>query len=166
MIISPPFLPAPVAGETDDEFLARAMVGGAPGDGGYPLSFDLNWHGGIHLTAPQEGGRAIPVRAIADGTLAYFRNPTPASTDPNHPLRYTGKWTDDGCVVIRHETEIGEGDNAKVVFYSIYMHLSKISLTPLQTGSAVLRKDAIGEAGSIYGKGGVSISRSLPIKVR
>lgn len=57
MIISPPFLPAPVAGETDDAYLARAMVGGIPGDGGYPLSFDLNWHGGIHLTAPQEGGK-------------------------------------------------------------------------------------------------------------
>lgn len=53
---SPPFIPAPVAGETDDAYLARAMVGGIPGDGGYPLSFDLNWHGGIHLTAPQEGG--------------------------------------------------------------------------------------------------------------
>lgn len=59
MIISPPFIPAPVAGETDDAYLARAMVGGIPGDGGYPLSFDLNWHGGIHLTAPQEGGAYI-----------------------------------------------------------------------------------------------------------
>lgn len=151
MIISPPFIPAPVAGETDEAFLARAMVGGVPGDGGYPLSFDLNWHGGMHLTAPKEGQNALPVRAISSGTLAYFRNPTPESTDPNHPLRYRDKWTDDGCVVIRHETEIGEGENAKVVFYSIYMHLSAISLAAPHKGMPLYRKDVIGVAGSIYG---------------
>lgn len=154
MIISPPFIPAPVAGETDEAFLARAMVGGVPGDGGYPLSFDLNWHGGMHLTAPKEGQNALPVRAISDGTLAYFRKPTPESTDPNHPLRYRDKWTDDGCVVIRHETEIGEGAKAKVVFYSIYMHLSKINLVDPQKDKAVYRKDSIGDAGSIYGEKG------------
>jgi len=152
MIISPPFLPAPVAGETDDAYLARAMVGGIPGDGGYPLSFDLNWHGGVHLTAPKEGGNALPVRAISDGTLVYFRNPTPENTDPNHPLRYREKWTDDGCVVIRHETEIGEGEKAKVTFYSIYMHLSKILLVSPQKGKVVSRKEKIGEAGNIYGE--------------
>jgi hydroxyethylthiazole kinase len=151
MIISPPFIPAPVAGETDQAFLDRAMVGGVPGDGAYPLSFDLNWHGGMHLTAPKEGQNALPVRAISDGTLAYFRNPTPESADASHPLRYRDTWTDDGCVVIRHETEIGEGDNSKVVFYSIYMHLSTISLVSPQKGKAVYRKDVIGEAGSIYG---------------
>lgn len=154
MIISPPFLPAPVAGETDDAYLARAMVGGVPGDGGYPLSFDLNWHGGMHLTAPKEGQNALPVRAIADGTLAYFRNPTPESADPNHPLRYRDKWTDDGCVVIRHETEIGEGAKAKIVYFSIYMHLSKINLVSPQKGKPIYRKDSVGDAGSIYGEKG------------
>ncbi|QJI43383.1 hypothetical protein HKK52_21315 [Pseudomonas sp. ADAK2] len=154
MIISPPFIPAPVAGETDEAFLARAMVGGVPGDGGYPLSFDLNWHGGMHLTAPKDGQNALPVRAISDGTLAYFRNPTPESTDPNHPLRYRDKWTDDGCVVIRHETEIGEGTKATVVFYSIYMHLSKINVASPQKGKVIYRKDSIGDAGSIYGEKG------------
>jgi hydroxyethylthiazole kinase len=154
MIISPPFLPSPVAGETDDAYLARAMVGGVPGDGGYPLSFDLNWHGGIHLTAPQEGGKAIPVRAISDGTLAYFRSPAPLSPASDHALNFRGGWTDNGCIVLRHETEVGEGAQSKVVFYSIYMHLSKINLTPLQIGAAVLRKDSIGESGSIYGKEG------------
>lgn len=153
MIISPPFLPKPIAGETDQAFLERAMVGGNPGDGGYPLSFDLNWHGGMHLTAPQEGGSTLPVCAISDGTLAYFRQPTQESAaNPNHALRYREQWTDDGCVVIRHETEIGEGEKAKVVFYSIYMHLSKILLASPQKGKAITRKNKVGEAGSIYGE--------------
>lgn len=151
MIISPPFIPAPVAGETDEAFLDRAMIGGVPGDGGFPLSFDLNWHGGVHLSAPQENGALLPVRAIADGELAYFRLPTEESTDADHPLRYRGGWTDNGCIVLRHETEIGEGAQSKVVFYSIYMHLSRINLTHPQIGMAICRKDAIGEAGSIYG---------------
>lgn len=155
MIISPPFIPAPVAGETDDAYLARAMVGGVPGDGGYPLSFDLNWHGGIHLTAPKEEGKSLPVQAISDGTLAYFRQPTlESAAPPDHALRYRNKWTDDGCVVIRHETEIGEGEKAKVIFFSIYMHLSKILIAAPQKGKAISRKDKIGEAGSIYGENG------------
>ncbi|MEE9678274.1 hypothetical protein V4842_08175 [Pseudomonas moraviensis] len=151
MIISPPFIPAPVAGETDDAYLARAMVGGVPGDGGYPLSFDLNWHGGMHLTAPQDGGHALPVRAICDGTLVYFRDSAPQNTDLTDPLNFRGGWTDKGCVVLRHETEIGEEAQSKVVFYSIYMHLSKINLTSPQIGKAVSRKESLGEAGSIYG---------------
>ncbi|MCL6691272.1 M23 family metallopeptidase [Pseudomonas sp. R3.Fl] len=154
MIISPPFLPAPIAGESDEAFLDRAMVGGIPGDGGFPLSFDLNWHGGIHLTAPQEAGAPLPVRAIADGTVVYFRKPTEESSNPEHPLHYMDGWTDDGCIVLKHETEIGEGDDAKVVYYSIYMHLSKINLANPSVGQVVYRKDSIGEAGKIYGKAG------------
>ncbi|MDT6919958.1 hypothetical protein [Pseudomonas atacamensis] len=154
MIISPPFIPAPVAGETDDAYLARAMVGGIPGDGGYPLSFDLNWHGGIHLTAPQEGGRTLPVRAICDGTLVYFRDSAPENDDLTNPLNFRGGWTDKGCVVLRHETEIGEEAESKVIFYSIYMHLSKINLTSPQIGKVVSRKESLGEAGSIYGAKG------------
>lgn len=153
MIISPPFLPKPNAGETDDVFLSRAMVGGIPGDGGYPLSFDLNWHGGIHLTAPQESGKALPVCAISDGILVYFRQPTQESeAAPDHGLRYREKWTDDGCIVIKHETEIGEGEKGKIVFYSIYMHLTKISLSAPAKGKKIYRKDIIGEAGKIYGE--------------
>ncbi|WP_277591594.1 hypothetical protein [Pseudomonas chlororaphis] len=154
MIISPPFLPAPVAGETDEAFLERAMVGGVPGDGGFPLSFDLNWHGGIHLSSPQENEKILPVRAIADGKLAYFRSPEAEVVDADHPLRFRRGWTDNGCIVLRHETEIGEGVQSTVVFYSIYMHLSKINLTQPQVGMAIYRKDDIGEAGSIYGDKG------------
>ncbi|CAB1405308.1 putative kinase [Pseudomonas fluorescens] len=150
MLISPPFLPAPTAGETDEAYLNRAMLCGEPGDGFFPISFDLNWHGGTHLKAPKEAGRALPVRAIADGTLAYFREPTAIDTNPDAPLNYSG-WTDNGCIVLRHETEIGEGANARVVFYSIYMHLSKITMKDPKRGMQVYRKESLGEAGKIYG---------------
>lgn len=154
MIISPPFLPAPIAGETDEAFVERAMPGGAVGDGAYPLSFDLNWHGGVHLRAPQENGRVLPVRAIADGTLAYFRPPTEKTDEPTHALNYGDGWTDNGCIVLRHETEIGEGERGQVVFYSIYMHLSKINIPHPQLQQRIYRKDSIGEAGQIYGSTG------------
>lgn len=150
MLISPPFLPAPTAGEDDEAFLNRAMLCGAPGDGFFPISFDLNWHGGTHLKAPTEAGRVLPVRAIADGTLAYFREPAPVDTSAEAPLNYSG-WTDNGCIVLRHETEIGEGAHSKVVFYSIYMHLSKITVKDLKKGMQIYRKEALGEAGKIYG---------------
>lgn len=150
MLISPPFLPAPIAGESDEAYLNRAMLCGEPGDGFFPISFDLNWHGGTHLKAPKEAGRALPVRAIADGTLAYFREPAPVDTSEDAPLNYSG-WTDNGCIVLRHETEIGEGTNSKVVFYSIYMHLSKITVKDPKKGMQIYRKEALGEAGKIYG---------------
>lgn len=153
MLISPPFIPSQVAGENDDTFINRAMQGGIPGDGGFPLSFDLNWHGGIHLTAPQEGTTTLPVRAIADGTLVYFRQPTDEASAPaDHGLRYRDQWTDNGCIVLKHETEIGEGARASVVFYSVYMHLSKITLANPTKGAKVYRKDELGEAGRIYGQ--------------
>lgn len=153
MLISPPFIPSPVAGESDDAFINRAMQGGIPGDGGFPLSFDLNWHGGVHLTAPREGTTVLPVRAIADGTLAYFRQPTQEASAPaDHGLRYRDRWTDNGCIVLRHETEIGEGDRSAVVFYSVYMHLSQITLPNPAIGMQVYRKDELGAAGRIYGE--------------
>lgn len=153
MLISPPFLPAPISGESDEAFVNRAMQGGIPGDGGFPLSFDLNWHGGIHLTAPQEGDTHLPVRAIADGTLVYCRQPTDEASAPaDHGLRYRDQWTDNGCIVLKHETEIGEGAGASVVFYSIYLHLSKITLATPTKGAKIYRKDALGQAGQIYGQ--------------
>lgn len=160
MIISPPFIPAPIPGETDEAFVERAMPGGEPGDGAYPLSFDLNWHGGMHLSAPQENGHPLPVRAIADGKLVYFRAPTAKSDSETHALKYRIEqsvgdgWTDDGCIVLRHETEIGEGERGQVVFYSIYMHLSKLNIPHPQLNQRVYRKDSIGEAGQIYGSAG------------
>ncbi|KAF2389303.1 M23 family metallopeptidase [Pseudomonas frederiksbergensis] len=153
MLISPPFIPTPSAGEDDETFLNRAMLCGAPGDGFFPISFDLNWHGGTHLKAPGDSGFALPVRAIADGTLAYFRTPAPVDTSADAPLNYGG-WTDNGCIVLRHETEIGEGSTSKVAFYSIYMHLSEIKVKDPKKGMQIYRKDVLGEAGKIYDAGG------------
>lgn len=152
MLISPPFIPEPIANESDEAFVARSMPGGEPGNGSFPLSYDLGWHGGMHISAPMAAGNILPVRAIADGVVAYFRQPEPVSGNPEHPLNYRGGWTDNGCLVLRHETEIGEGPEASVVFYSIYMHLSSITLENPQQGQQIYRKDSIGLAGRIYGQ--------------
>lgn len=130
------------------------MDAGNAGDGGYPVSFDVNWHGGLHLTAPFEGNVPAPVRAIADGTVIFTRRPTPQNNDRNHPLNYRGGWTDDGCVVIRHETDIGINPATRqmtsVVFFSIYMHLREV-LDTVRQSQPIFRKDALGTAGRIYG---------------
>jgi predicted chitinase len=127
------------------------MVQGAPGDGAYPISFNLGWHGGVHLSAPCNGNSSEPVRVIADGTVVYKRSPTEKSRDEKHPLNYRGGWTDDGCLVVRHETAIGDSENASdIVFYSIYMHLSFVEKN-IKNGGKVSRKDVLGQAGQIYG---------------
>ncbi|MDK3077370.1 hypothetical protein QPL63_07170, partial [Enterobacter hormaechei] len=38
------------------------------------------------------------------------------------PLNYLGP-TDDGYVLLKHETETGSEDDGKVVFYSLCMHM-------------------------------------------
>ncbi|MEA3121897.1 MAG: hypothetical protein QOH33_1458, partial [Paraburkholderia sp.] len=117
MIISPPFLPSQSghdmdsanAGDSvrsDQDVCAAGMHECAPGNGAYPVSYSLGWHGGPHLIAPRAAnGHTEPVRAIADGVVVYVRK-TDASDKA--ALRYRGVRTDDGCVVIRHTTEIGE----------------------------------------------------------
>ena len=153
MIVSPPFLLPPVANETEDQFIDRCITGGTAGDGGFPVSFELNWHGGIHLTAPVDAsGAPAPVRAIADGVVAFHRAPVPQNADPNHPLNYRGAWTDNGCVVIRHETEIGaNGTNAVgFVYFSIYANLRTIDAA-VKDGQRIYRKSPVGTAGLIYG---------------
>lgn len=150
MLISPPFLTTRAANQQDDDWIDNAMPGGLPQDGAYPVSLNLGWHGGQHITAPMNGTEPLPVRAIADGTVVYLRQPTAPNTDPHHPLNYGGGWTSDGVVIVRHETRVGEGDNAKVTFFSIYMHLSSID-TNVQQGRAIYRKYPIGEPGQIYG---------------
>ncbi|MGY0612469.1 hypothetical protein [Luteimonas sp. A501] len=155
MLISPPFLPERTAAQADDAaWIEAAMPGGTPGDGTYPLSFNLGWHGGIHLTAPTNGNQSLRVRAISDGTVVYVRAPTQSTDNPNHAQNYRGGWTDNGCVVIRHVTEIGaaEQGNAptRVIFFSIYMHLDEIA-TSIQTNQPIYRKAEIGRAGRIYG---------------
>ena len=154
MLISPPFLPARNLADTEDAWIDRCMAGGLPGQGAFPVSFNLGWHGGMHLAAPINGSQWEPVRAIADGEVVFVRQPTPmpaGELPPDHALAYGGSWTDNGVVVIRHSTEIGEGANAAVTFFSISMHLSQIEAT-VRAGRAVFRKAALGMAGRIAGR--------------
>ena len=128
------------------------MVGGQPGNGFFPVSHDLGWHGGVHLTAPALGNGWERVRAIADGTVIFKRAATARVDDLKHPLNYRGAWTDNGCVVLQHTTAIGDGPNAcNIVFFSIYMHLSEVATTVPLNGK-VTRKDILGQAGQIYGE--------------
>jgi hydroxyethylthiazole kinase len=141
------------AGDTlvpDHDVCAAGMQECAPGNGAYPVSFNLGWHGGVHLIAPRNAqGNAERVRAIADGTVVYVRKTAAAGVAA---LSYRGVRTDDGCVVIKHTTEIGEGNTAKVTFFSIYMHLQTVQA--LVVGKKIYRKDELGVAGSIYGQRG------------
>lgn len=149
MIISAPFLPPHAATDDYGNYLKAAMACGNFGDGAFPLGADLAWHGGVHLTAPARGAGVEPVRAIADGTVVYVRAPkNSADADADDPLNYVG-WTDNGCVVIKHETEIGE--DVGVTFYSIMLHLQQIEPS-VQKGSKIWRKNKVGQAGRIYGK--------------
>ncbi|QGH67364.1 peptidoglycan DD-metalloendopeptidase family protein [Xanthomonas oryzae pv. oryzicola] len=148
MIISPPFLITRNTNETDDAWLARAMP--VADSGSYPVSDLLGWHGGMHLRAPSA---AEPIRAIADGKAVYVRQPTARSED--HVLNYLG-WTDDGCVVLQHDTAIGADDatETEVRFYSIYMHLNTIR-SPVKQGEKIYRKTVLGTAGSFEGNDGI-----------
>lgn len=161
MLISPPFL-LPNSGKTidaaeagdsivpDNNVCAVGMQECAPGNGAYPVSYSLGWHGGAHLIAPRDAqGQAVPTRAIADGTVVYARQ----NSGESKALSYRGVRTDDGCVVIKHETEIGDGDSAKVIFFSIYMHLQTV-LSSVTAGKKIYRKDKLGVAGEIYGQMG------------
>lgn len=156
MLISPPFLLARAVDQSDAQWLEQAMQGGIPGEGGFPVSYNLGWHGGIHLEAPTAGTDREMVRAIADGTVVYVRKPSdrPNPVPEDHPLNYRGGWTSDGCVIIQHKTEIGADANGQattVTFYSITMHLHTIR-PAVRKGRAIYRKDEIGQAGYIYGE--------------
>ena len=170
MLISPPFLPARTPTETEAEWLDRAMPEDENGHGNYPISFGTSnadqipimWHTGQHIKAPDENGAILPVRAIADGTVVFVRQPEAPNSDVNHPLNYGDEssespvWTSNGCVVIKHTTEIGaprdESAPATVInFFSVYMHMQSIS-SRIIAGKPIYRKDEIGGAGYIYGQ--------------
>ncbi|MBJ9617707.1 M23 family metallopeptidase [Burkholderia multivorans] len=153
MIISPPFVNSAQPDSDPNVDPARdsfPMLECGPGNGAFPVSFNLGWHGGAHLEAPVDSqGHLLPVRAIADGTIVFVR----ATDTKNKPeLNYAGVRTDDGCVVIRHDTEIGDGEQSKVTFFSVYMHLQ--SVEPLTVGKKVHRKDKLGLPGIVYGRPG------------
>ena len=181
MIISPPFLPAAIAGQSDEAWIEAAMPAppsrlpdtSAP-EGSFPLSHSLMWHNGVHIQAPLGAGASLPARAIADGTVVFASAPGAVSADVNHAQNYnpfdrqgaqTAAWTDNGCVIIEHRTSIGaEGAvETEVVFYSVYMHLGALGkITPagqtsrrdLAVGDPIWRKDEVGTPGQVYGHAG------------
>ncbi|MEO6856384.1 MAG: M23 family metallopeptidase [Rhodoferax sp.] len=121
------------------------------------MSYLMEWHGGVHLTAPmgETPNVSLPVRAIADGMVVYVRKKTDVDAkDVDAPLNYGEGYTSDGVVVIRHHTEIGappQGQAVQVQFYSVYLHLDSISPTVIEK-RCIYRKDEIGQAGHIEGK--------------
>ncbi|AEK64100.1 M23 family metallopeptidase [Collimonas fungivorans] len=164
MLISPPFLVG-----TDEASILQAGLKNVPAresttqapEGNFPVSQNLMWHTGLHLEAPTKtGGGYAPVRAIADGKV-IFVNPSRAKvTDAKDPQAYNpfgseASWTDNGMIVLEHETEIGaDGDTpTKIKFYSSYLHLSKIN-DAIAKDAQVYRKDTIGETGEIFGHAG------------
>lgn len=177
MIISPPFLPARGANDSELQWLDAAMPSPpsrlpdtrAP-EGAFPLSHNLSWHNGMHLQAPQANGRDLPVRAIADGKVIFASKPTASNFDADDPQNYnpfdrpgvkTPAWTDNGCVIIEHSTTIGATGTTEttVVFYSLYMHLSALGKNSntqraWNVGDLIWRKDEVGNPGQIYGHGG------------
>lgn len=155
MLISNPLLPP------NEKFPEDLLVQGLDSLSGiYPVGPGQLWHGGIHVCC----GATEPhnVYAIAGGVVVGYRHPTPPPKDAkqldDHPLNYMG-WTDDGFVLLKHEKESGEG--IPVVFYSLYMHLSKLDgeLFPGAPGQVISsgktkisRKEYLGKLGKVYGK--------------
>jgi len=164
MVISPPFLPPRDPAETDASWFARAMqqqlaqsqeVGAQ--EGAFPIAAQFTWHTGLHLTAPPVPGGVAPVRAIADGKVIYIRQPTEYTADPVHPQNYspdlkTARWSDTGCVIVEHSTDIGTTGEVPTtfVYYSLTMHLRAID-PAIKRDGRVYRKDILGQPGKSYG---------------
>ncbi|HBR2939870.1 TPA: M23 family metallopeptidase [Klebsiella pneumoniae] len=93
------------------------------------------------------------MRAIADGTVVSLRKSSdkrdlaPFNINADKP---NTKGSNHGYVLIKHETEIGNGDEGKVAFYSLYMHLKSLAET-VKAGDKVYRKDPIGLPGMVDG---------------
>jgi hypothetical protein len=119
MLISYPVLPQAAIHDDEDIYLERILEGHLrQHEGRYPVSTVATlrepmhrWHGGVHLH-----GGGEPIRAIADGTVVAYRF---AAQRENYDG--VGDY-DTGFVLLRHETQTGE--NATIVFYSLYMHLA------------------------------------------
>ncbi|MFL9877149.1 hypothetical protein PQR63_02050 [Herbaspirillum rhizosphaerae] len=163
MIISSPLLLPPEELPhygTDDAMLEAAMlptasrlVGGTgAAEGTFPVSNHLMWHNGVHLQAQDKGSHVLSLRAIADGEIIFLSRPTPDSADPQHGQNYDEGWTDNGCIILRHNTEIGADGNhpVSVTYYSVYMHVEKF-IGGLEEGKKIYRKDVLGGAGLVYG---------------
>ncbi|MGJ7581139.1 hypothetical protein ACSFA3_13230 [Variovorax sp. RHLX14] len=162
MLISHPFLTDAI--QDDDENAVRYSF-----TGGYPVNSFLEWHNGVHLIAPVDGAKGYaPVRAIADGTVIYVRQPQTAQNPQQNYGAFSDRpeWTDNGLVILEHVLEIGASDAGptSVTFHSVYMHLKSLAkLEPttakpkapaleIKTGDRLFRKHELGVAGQIYGQ--------------
>ncbi|AXY33421.1 M23 family metallopeptidase [Yersinia pseudotuberculosis] len=146
MIISPLFLKDKSNSEDDASWVSRMMP--VDPERGFPLNSHRSWHGGIHIPHTDSGGTPEKIRAIADGTVHSLRQPV-GDKKGIPPYNYNGA-TDCGYVLLKHETEIGSGENAKVVYFSLYMHLASIDAA-VKTGEKIYRKDPIGTVGQVDG---------------
>ncbi|MFI3308849.1 hydroxyethylthiazole kinase [Ewingella allii] len=150
MIISPPFLRNRDASQSDAGWVDAMMP--VSSSRGYPLNASDSWHGGIHISHTDSGAVPNKVRAIADGTVESFRVPSKPWKRDQFPLKYSPiRGTDDGYVLLKHETEIGSGEDGKIVFYSLYIHLKHLE-AEIHTGSKIYRKAPIGSSGMTDGK--------------
>ncbi|KAA8688667.1 peptidase M23 [Salmonella enterica subsp. salamae] len=119
---------------------------------GYPLNAADSWHGGIHILNTDSGESTKEVRAIADGTVVSFRTPSEPWKREQYPLKYSSiRGTDDGYVLLKHETEIGTGEDGKVVFYSLYMHLKHLE-AEIKADAKIYRKTPLGSSGMVDGQ--------------
>ncbi|MFV8217287.1 M23 family peptidase [Enterobacter cloacae complex sp.6700776] len=146
MIISPPFLRNRTASQSDADWTG-AMMPVNP-DQGFPLNGAESWHRGIHITHTDRASSPEKIRAIADGVVVSFRQPS--SSKDAEPLNYLGP-TDDGYVLLKHETETGSGDNGKVIFYSLCMHM-KFLEAEIKQDAKIYRKALLGSSGTCSGR--------------
>lgn len=143
MIISPPLLAERTDTENDADWVNRMMP--ADPQRNFPVNEGQSWHGGIHLTSSSSDS----VRCVADGKIISLRQPDPTAREIP-PLNYNGA-TDNGYVLLKHETEIGSGESGEIVWYSLYIHLNTID-SSVVPGKTLYRKAPIGTTGLVDGK--------------
>ena len=73
MLLSPPFLPPRPGNLSDAAWLNTLLPDSPAGEGLFPVSRDLNWHGGLHVQAPAHAKGTEWVHAISDGTVKLSR---------------------------------------------------------------------------------------------
>jgi len=104
MIISPPYLRPHSKNESDGVWVSKMMPVDA--SRGFPINGKESWHGGVHIKHNDSSHPPEMLRAIADGTITFIREPAEKAKTKIEPLNYNG-YTDNGSIVIRHDAEIG-----------------------------------------------------------
>ena len=146
MIISSPFLRNRTASQSDADWTGAMMPVNSVQ--GFPLNGAESWHGGVHITHTDSGMPNEKIRAIADGVVISCRQPS--SSKNAEPLNYLGA-TDNGYVLLKHETETGSGEDGKVVFYSLCMHM-KFLEAEIKQDAKIYRKAPLGSSGMCNGQ--------------